>query len=77
MDEGGVKRDDGGAEDFAEAHGAGSEVLVDEDLEGGGGDGAAEGVAAVGAAMLAGLDAEHDVAVGEDGGYGVDCGVGE
>ena len=40
----------------AELRGAGAEVFVDQDLEGGAGDGAGERIAAVGAAVVAGAE---------------------
>lgn len=47
-------------------------VLLLDDLEGSNGDGASERVTTVGGAVLTGLDAEHDVVVGEDSRDGVD-----
>lgn len=50
-----------------------SEVLVLDDLEGGNGDGAGEGVTTVGGSVGAGLDAEHNVFRGKDGRDGGDA----
>ena len=57
----------------AEFGGAGGEVFVDDDAEGGAGDGAGERVAAEGAAMVAGVEDAEDLARGEDGGDGVEA----
>lgn len=57
---------DGGAELLAEDGRLLDKVLLLDDLEGGDGDGASEGVTTVGGAVLTGLDAKHDLVVGED-----------
>lgn len=61
------------AENLAEPLGPVGEVLVDEDIERGHGDGTAERVAAVSRAVLSGLDGQHDLLVGEHAGNGVNC----
>ena len=46
-----------GSEVFAESKGAGHQVLIEEDVERGAGDGTGERVTTVGGAVLTGLDA--------------------